>query len=275
MSLQAVIATLRHAFRVATADLRRKPDYMIIGAQKCGTTTLFNMLSRHPAVANPKNKEMHFFDDRDIHSVRHYRGMFPFEFKRLTGEATPAYLYYPHVPERIMGLFPTCKFIAILRNPVDRAYSHYQMRFRRGKEKLSFEDAIRSEEQRLAKARKSDRFQPRIHNPELLAHSYLDRGLYARQLKNWFRVFDREQICILSYEELAVDPLRVYGEMCSFLDLPLEDNATPETANKSNYPPMKPETRAMLEDFYENHNEELFELIDKRFDWNERCVQRQ
>ncbi len=261
-----VRSNLRHLYRLSTANLRRKPDYMVIGAQKSGTTTLYRMLSQHPGVDNPLNKEMHFFDDRDIRSLRQYRGMFPFSSGRLTGEATPIYLYYPGVPQRIRALFPRCRFIAILRNPVDRAYAHYQMRLRRGKEPLSFEDAIAEEGDRLAQAW-ADHV-PGVHNDGLLSHGYLDRGMYARQLESWLEHFQPAQFHLVCFERFLREPQEEYDRLCDFLGLQRHGGVVLERANTAAYEPMRETTRAELERLFEGPNRALFELIGEDFGWN-------
>ena len=263
-----ISANISRIFRLASADIRRKPDYMIIGAQKSGTTTLFDLLSQHPDIRNPANKEMHYFDNRDIFSLREYRSMYPISRDKLTGEATPIYLYYPGVPERIKSVFPACKFIAILRNPVYRAYSHYQMRVRRGKEPLSFEEAIAAEEQRLTQAKEELARAPHRHNDGLLAHSYVDRGVYCRQLENWYSIFDRRQLHVISYEHFISQPLREYGRLCDFLGIARCDKVSLAQSNAYNYPDMLPTTKAQLQDYYQPFNQQLFELIEEEFPWD-------
>lgn len=264
-----VRANISLIFRLATAGLRRKPDYMIIGAQKSGTTTLFDLLSRHPDINNPKNKEMHYFDNRDIHSLRRYRSMFPFSPGRLTGEATPIYLYYPGIPELVKDTFPKCKFIVILRDPVFRAYSHYQMRVRRGKELLSFEEAVASEADRLALAKEDFLRDPRTHSAGLLAHSYVDRGIYCDQLEKWYQVFDASQFHVLAYENLIGRPQDEYERLCHFLGIsPCDETALGQT-NAYRYPEMQQTTKEQLQRYYQPFNQKLFAMIGEAFPWGD------
>ena len=122
----------------AILGLWSSPDFLIIGAQRAGTTWLYSVMQNHPSVLSGHKKEIRYFDRLyKTKSVKWYEAFFPI-FKRkgkVTGEATPDYLFHPLVPERVYRLFPDIKIIALLRNPVDRAYSHYQMHQRRKKGK--------------------------------------------------------------------------------------------------------------------------------------------
>lgn len=264
-----VDANFKHYFSLGTVPLRRKPDYLIIGAQKCGTTTLFNMLSLHPQVRNPRNKEMHFFDGRDIQTLGHYRAKFPLWSRKITGEATPVYVYYPGVADRVFEQFPQCRIIVLLRNPIDRAYSHYRMRFRRGKEVLSFEEAISAEGQRLTEAREQGKHSVVAHNAGLLAHSYLDRGLYAQQLEHWFERYGRHQIHVVCYERFAQQPKAEFDRVCDFLGLERSDEVKPLHLNSGDYESMAAATRRELNAYFEAPNSRLFDLLGEDFGWND------
>ncbi|NIQ15891.1 MAG: sulfotransferase, partial [Candidatus Dadabacteria bacterium] len=131
------------------------PNYLIIGGQKCGTNSLYAYLANHPNVRPALTKEIRFFDKYYQRGINWYKVCFPFKFDQnlhkgsiIAGEATERYLEYPHAPKRVREALPHVKLILLLRNPVDRAYSHYSMRFKAGKEKLSFEDAIDKENER-------------------------------------------------------------------------------------------------------------------------------
>lgn len=125
------------------------PDFIIIGAQKCGTTSLFNYLSKHPDVSLPEEKEIHFFDKFYNKGINWYKKNF-LNDGMLTGEATPYYIYHPHVTVRISSCCPNAKLIVMLRNPIDRAYSNFSMEKQRNNEPLAtFEEAIAAEPKRI------------------------------------------------------------------------------------------------------------------------------
>ena len=148
--------------RKPTSPFRLLPNFIIIGAQKCGTTSLYRNLIKHPHIASALRKEVYYFDLKfGKKNTVWYKAYFPTVFytycmekirghKLLTGEATPNYIFNPHSPKRVAHLLPQIKLIVMLRNPVDRAYSHYNMMVKKGLEQLSFEDAIKSETERLS-----------------------------------------------------------------------------------------------------------------------------
>ena len=134
---------------------RKLPDFLIVGVMKGGTTSLFRYLVRHPQVLPPFRKEIKYFDCNYINGQNWYQAHFPLKKKfvggsKLTGEATPYYIFHPQAPMRIAEALPEAKIIILLRNPIDRAYSHYQHMVRVGREPLSFEEAIAAEPERLA-----------------------------------------------------------------------------------------------------------------------------
>jgi hypothetical protein len=130
------------------------PDFVIIGAHKCGTTSLYHSLTRHPHVEGAATKELEFFNRHFDKGIEWYRRCFPRPRwkdgrRSITGEATPYYLFHPHAAKRMAEVVPRARMIVLLRNPVDRAYSHYHHRTRLGRETRSFEEAIEAETTRL------------------------------------------------------------------------------------------------------------------------------
>ncbi len=127
------------------------PAFVIVGAQRGGTTSLYRYLAAHPGVLPASRKELHYFTNRHDRGPDWYRSQFPpTPPGTITGESTPYYLFHPHAPRRLHAFAPDVKLIVLLRNPVDRAYSHYQLQVRRRHETLPFEEAIAREEERLA-----------------------------------------------------------------------------------------------------------------------------
>ncbi|HYF40703.1 MAG TPA: sulfotransferase domain-containing protein, partial [Gemmatimonadales bacterium] len=154
--MQAVkqpLRRIRSDYRKLTGPLRGLPSVLLIGAQKAGTTSLFNYMAEHPAVLPPSNKEIHYFDLNPTRGLTWYRSHFPYNHQlrdgSVTVDASPYYLAHPGVPQRAAQLLPGARLLVLLRNPVDRAYSHYQHEVRGGREPLSFEEAIAREPERL------------------------------------------------------------------------------------------------------------------------------
>lgn len=199
------------------------PSFVVIGAQKAGTTSLFRYLAGHPAVIPPRLKEIHFFDLHWARGLPWYRAHFPltiFGGAPLTGEASPYYLFHPRVPERMARVLPDARILVLLRNPVDRAISHYHWEVRYGNERLSFRDAIEREERFLQ--RETDRLcEEDGYNSFLHQHgSYLARGRYAEQLQRWLHHFRRDQILVLKAEDFFRRTREVMVTVRAFLELP-------------------------------------------------------
>lgn len=235
------------------------PDFVIIGAPKCGTTFLYHLLTKHPHVEPAAFKETHYFDRLFEKGTEWYRGCFlPTRWKdgrrTITGEATPRYLSHPRAAERMAEVIPRARLIALLRNPVDRTYSAYQFfRVRHGREKGTFEETI---------AAHLDR--PPNESP-------LQKSIYVDHLLRWSTFFDREQMLVLKSEDFFEYPQEMLNRVLDFLDLP---DWTPRASdlqnkrNKGSYEqPIDSAIRRRLEEFFEPHNRRLYELLGIDFGW--------
>ena len=176
----------------------KKLDFLCIGAQKAGTTSLHDILVQHPDVVLPRNKETHFFSHDDIYTkeIEDYYKMFPnnLDKKKVIGEIDPEYLPSKNAYKRIYKDSGTeIKFIVILRNPFDRAYSQYLMSKRRGFEPLEFQAAVKTENDRI-----KDRFGD-------LYHSYSTRSLYTPQIRKYLELFDHSNFMFVRFEEDFLD----------------------------------------------------------------------
>lgn len=249
--------------RIESAHLEHPPDFMIIGTQRGGTTSLHHYLDEHPDVTMAFKKEVHFFDYFFFKGSDWYLSHFPLRGEvAQTGEASPSYLFHPDVPKRVHAMFPDVKLIALLRNPVDRAYSHHQMQNRRGIDPLSFEEAIAEEPERL-----------RDCNPDIVRgnwrrYSYVSRGIYVEQLAQWLELFPREQFLFIKSEDFFHEPRRLFDQVLRFLELPSCPLPRFRAYNSHEYAPMQPETRRRLAGYYEPYNRRLFDLLGRDFGWN-------
>lgn len=190
-----------------------KVDFVICGTQKGGTSALDAYLRAHHQICMANTKEVHFFDNEDTfrdnapdYSLYH-TAFSPEPSHELVGEATPIYMYWHDAPRRMWQYNPNMKLIVILRNPIERAYSHWNMERSRDAEALSFWEAIKSETQRC---RESLPYQHRVY-------SYIDRGFYLEQLRRLSTYFMKEQILILRNEELKSKPHETLQNVCDFL----------------------------------------------------------
>jgi len=266
--------TLRHkmqqATRLITSPLRSLPDFLIVGAKKCGTTALYSYLTQHPEIAPALKKEIYFFNAYFGRGKLWYRSHFPTRSAKgstLTGEATPDYLFHPHCAERIKATVPQVKLIAILRNPVDRAYSFYNHNLRAGLETLSFEDAISKEEERLEGETAKVDAEGDYFSFDFMHHSYLRRGIYVDQLKQWEQHFPKSQLCVVRTEGLYEEPEETLRDSFDFLGLPYHAPKEFKKLNAAPYPDMEPGARARLVRYFEPHNARLEEYLGQDMGW--------
>ena len=255
----------RRIYGLATKRARILPSFLLIGAQRAGTTSLFYYLCSHPDVSRPATKEIHFFDDNYWRGPDWYRSFFPLSAgsNRVTGEATPYYLFHPAVPERVEATIPDVRLVALLRNPVDRAYAHFHKMRRMGIERLSFKKALAAEEQRLAGEEERLLADPRYRSEHHRRHAYVRRGLYADQLERWLASFPRDQLLVLRSEDFFARPAEVYAETLDFLDLPPWQPAAFEDRNPGSYKPLAPKVRAGLEERFAEPNARLARLLGR------------
>ena len=261
-----------------TAGSRMLPSFLIIGTQRGGTTSLYKYLVQHPSVGHALTKELRFFDLDYDRGMDWYRSRFPSQRHRqqmrrrgidlIVGEASPDYLFYPHSPGRVAADLPDVKLIVLLRNPVDRAFSHYWHQQRRGHEPLSFAEAIEHEPERTAGALERLEADEHATSYEFHHHSYLARGRYAEQLERWFRWFPRDRFLIERSEDLFEDPPAVFDRVLRFLDLPEFALPRYETFNKFAESQMDPGLRARLVEHFLPHNRRLEELLGTGFGWD-------
>lgn len=267
---------LREGVRGARAALQARrggggslPDFLVIGGMRCGTTSLFTYLAEHPQVRPPMGKELQYFTVFHDRGERWYRGHFsdlpPGE---QTFEASPYYLFHPLAAGRVAALLPDARFIALLRDPVERAYSHYKHSVERGVEKLSFADAVEAEPQRLSPFLAGD-LTSRESHAALRSYSYLARGEYADQLERWFDHFDRDQLLVLKSESMYADPGATYARCLTFLGLPPHQLAsfTAHTRPKPAMSPLADDTAMALRRYFEPHNQRLSTLLGWSDPW--------
>jgi hypothetical protein len=277
--LRAVVRNAVWRYGRATSALRPLPDFLVIGAQKAGTTALYAYLRWHPAVLGPSWKEVSFFDRHYARGEAWYRGHFPNRLRvrlarrrtglePVVGEASPSYLYHPLAPRRVHDLVPDVRLIAILRDPVERAFSHYNHEVALGREPLSFEQAIEAEGERLHGEVERMLREPTYFSHAWWNYTYLGRGRYAEQLERWLEAFPREQLLVLTSEQLSARPAETYADVLRFLGLPPHELSSFPRLNTREYGAMAPRTRAALADRFAEPNRELAELLGRDPGWS-------
>lgn len=255
------------------------PDFYIIGGQKCGTTSMFEYLAQHPSVSPPIAKDIRFFDKYFQKGVNWYKVYFPLTYQKfvsekvnkkkfITGEATERYLDHPHAPKRMKQVTPNAKIIVLLRNPVDRAYSHYKMIAKRS-ESLTFAEAI-NQEHKIEKSYQKMVDDSTYYDDLYFRHGYLHRGIYVDKLQRWMKEFSKEQFLIIQSEDFFTDPNKIYNNILEFLGLSKYELPDYKQFRKQDYSKSKldSELRKKLVNHFQPHNERLYELLGKKFAWD-------
>ncbi|MCA9913044.1 MAG: sulfotransferase domain-containing protein [Anaerolineae bacterium] len=265
-------------FWLATYQQRMKPSFLIIGGQKCGTTSLGEALWQHPQIAPERYKEIRYFSERFYKGHAWYMTHFPLQSQAeragqtLTLDNTPYYLFHPLAPERVAQFNPDMKLIALLRDPVERTISHYFHNQRRDPERepLSLMEAIQQEPQRLAGEEARIRSIPDYPALNHRRYSYVGRSLYVEQIKRWRQYFPAEQLLILRSEDLFSHFEQTYTKILDFLELPRVLLSQFIAANRgTNRTQVDPAIRQYLNELFRPHNEALYEYLGRDFAWEE------
>jgi hypothetical protein len=268
-------------WRAATRSARVLPDFLVLSAGRCGSTSLFATLCTHPQVLAPSHKELHFFDRRFARDPDpdSYRRFFPTGVQHrarerrlgrpvLCGEATTYYLLHPAVPARIRAMLPGLRLVVILRDPVVRALSHYHLVRRAGRETMSFEEALDAEEERLAGEEERLLADPSYDSHALRYQAYVARGLYLPQLQRWEKEFPAERFLVVRSEDFFADPAGVTDDVSRFLGLEPHPGPLPKPRNRATYEPMRPETRERLCRVFAEPNRQLEAHLGRDLHWS-------
>ncbi|MGB3402769.1 MAG: tetratricopeptide repeat protein [Microcoleaceae cyanobacterium] len=240
----------------------QSPDFIIIGAQKSGTTSLYHYLSQHPKVISSIVKEINFWSKDFDKGLDWYLAQFPPSPKRrklLTGEASPSYLNTREAPERLSQAFPNIKLIILLRNPVNRAISHYYHWQRENWTSNSLKDGIEQDIQQLENPENDYWNQP---------HSYVGRGIYIRFLKKWMSLFPKEQFLIIKSEDFYEKPAKTLSQVYQFLDIPNRKIEEYKQYNSGSYSSIDTSIIKQLQAYFKPYNTELEEFLGRKFDWD-------
>jgi hypothetical protein len=267
--LHNIRISTRGRWRRSTARWRVLPDFIVFGAMKSGTTSLLHYLSQHPRVSASFKNEIHFFDLNFGKGVEWYRAFFPLRHtmgpEDVAGEASPLYIFYPPAPERIHGLLPGVKLIALLRNPTERAISQYFHEVRKGRETLSPMEALTREEERLRPALERGEFSSTAY----IHCSYKSRGRYAGQIARYLEYFPREQLLVRSSEQFFRNPSELLAEVFRFVGVDAEVNVPdlkPRNVS-SNRTLVGGEVYEYLDRHYREEKDALQNLLGQDFGW--------
>jgi hypothetical protein len=261
------------------------PDFLVIGTKRGGTTSLFNYLLQHPGVLGlfPQNrgkKSTDYFFREQARGEGWYRSHFHTEgyrarragrlgYRPVSGEASPYYLWDPRVAPLVHGVAPEVRAIALVRDPVERAWSHYQERVQNGVEPLSFVEAVAAEPDRMAGELARMATDPGYYSRAHDFYSYRSRGVYLPQLQRWADRFGRERLLVLRSEDMYADVQGAVDEVCEFLGIPpapLRGTATYNARHRVSAMPA--ETRAELTAYFAPANAQLEQWLGRQLDWS-------
>ena len=251
-----------------TSQLRMLPDFLIVGAQRSGTTTMFKTLAQHPGIARPfLQKGVHYFDKRYDAGLDWYRGNFPVaatsRLRRagsagpLTYESSPYYLFHPLAGPRIARDLPGVRLLVVLRDPVERAYSGHSHELARGYETEPFERAVELEPERVAGERERMVADPAYDSLHWQHHAYVTRGQYHEQLVALERLVGRERLLVVDSDDFWTRPADVFPEVLSFLGLPDHPATVFERHNARVRSALPGALRTRLEEHFAPHDERL------------------
>jgi Sulfotransferase domain len=254
----------------ASSPARMLPTFLVVGAKRAGTSSLYRYLTTHPQVRPcVSGKGTHYFDVAYRRGWRWYRSSFPLAAGGgITGEASPYYMFHPLAPSRIAAALPEARLIVVLRDPVERAWSHYHNERRLRAEPLGFEDAIAAEPERLAGEAERMAADPGYHSFAWRHFSYLARGRYAEQLERLYDLFPPGQVLVVQSELLRDDPDRALEPVWRFLGLaPFTVRERFAIKPNDSHATMAPATRERLNAYFDEPNRRLYRLPGVGFRW--------
>ncbi|MFI7599241.1 sulfotransferase domain-containing protein [Actinoplanes sp. NPDC049681] len=266
-----------------TSDQRPLPDFLVIGTKRGGTTSLWRYLIQHPLVPRLfpawNTKTSHYFEENWSRGEAWYRSHFPTRRQRAAlerkhggpskvGEAAPLYMFHPLVAGRVADLMPQARMIVLLRDPVERAYSHWKERRGEGVEPLGFAEALAAEESRTAGERERLLAEPGYFSEAYDWYTYRARGRYLEHLEPWLDRFDRSQLLFVASETLYRQPAETYARILRFIGLPAYELPAYDVFNDRPSKGMEADVRAELTAYYKPFNAALADRLGMTFDWS-------
>lgn len=267
------------AARMPLGGAAMLPSFLIVGAQRCGTVSMARVLGEHPAVFGAVlRQEVHYFDVGYHRGLGWYRSRFPLQARaRLSAQATgidpvafessPYYMFHPLAPQRIARDLPGVKLLALIRDPVERAYSAHAHETFLGFETEPFERALELEDERLDGEAERIAASPGYASLSHQHHAYRTRGRYAEQLERLDKIFGPEQICVVDSNAFFTNPEPAYDMVLEFLGLPHRGYPLFKRHNSRARAPMPAVVRAALEDYYRPHDERLAAWLGREPSW--------
>ena len=264
------------AWGMLTARWRMKPDFLVVGAQRAGTTTLYRLLSGHPGVVRPAAwKGIGYFDLGYARGLRWYVAHFPLRWRakdgagrrQLTFESSGYYLFHPLAAERISRDLPDVRVVVAVRDPVQRAYSAYKHERARGYEDEDFEKALALEEERLAGEEARFAADPLHRSFEHRHHAYLGRSQYSEQIQRYVDALGADRVYVFDADRFFVEPDAEFAALQEWLGLPVRPTGEVEQLNARPGPRLDHELEARLRAHFAPYDAELARLMGRRPSW--------
>lgn len=277
--IRALLRRVYVRFGTMTASGRVEPDFLLVGGQRCGTTSLFRAFEQHPHIIRPRlNKGINYFDLNYQRGERWYRGHYPPERKARPNsdistavfEASGYYMFHPLAPMRILNDLPTVKIVAMLRDPVERAFSAWKHERARGFDTLPFDQALETEEARTAGERERMLADPNYQSFAFRHFSYMARGDYVPQLQAFYERLPRNRIHVIYSEDFFRHPEAEFARLADFLGVERLAGIRFERHNARPSGPMPGRSREILAARYAGQAEELEKLVGRLPPWADR-----
>lgn len=247
--------------RIIAPISTKQPQFLVVGAQKSGTSSFYSDLLRHSKIAGALEKEVHYFDNQYERGDSWYRAHFNWDMDPtvITGEATPYYMFHPDAASRIRDCLPDVKLIFLLRDPTERAISHYFHEVRAGREQHSFAKAFELEVKNNRASVSSSGHQ---------RFSYLARGKYLEQIERFLQYYDRSAMLILNSHYYFETPERLLPQVENFLDIPSENiGKYSKTKNIGRYTIDDTNCLPLLHEYFAPFNKRLFAFLGEDWGW--------
>jgi hypothetical protein len=279
LTTKQALQTVTVGAGILTSRWRMTPDFLICGAQRSGTTSMYRALAQHGSILKPVlHKGVHYFDTGYQHSGRWYRAHFPSTVRALrrgrrigewplTFESSPYYLCHPLAPARIVTDLPDVRIIVLLRDPVERAYSAHAHELGRGFETEDFPTALQLEESRLAGQEERLSADGRYHSHSHQHHAYRARGQYVQYLRRWEDLIGKDRIHVVDSQLFFTEPEQTFGSVERFLGLPHDGAVQFEQHNARPRRPLIDDVRRELQDHFRPWDEDLCDWLGARPSW--------
>lgn len=272
----AAIRRVVHGWGMLTARWRLQPSFLVVGAQRAGTTTLFRVLSAHPQVARPTaSKGIGYFDLRHHRGPRWYRAHFPVAAvarrthgpDAVTFDSSGYYLFHPLAPDRIARELPGVRVVVMVREPVERAYSAYKHELARGFETETFERALELEDERLEGEVERIVADPTYESHDHRHHAYLHRSRYSEQIDRYLEALGPDRVHVADADEFFVDPVAEFARLQRFLGLRPWQPDDVEQWNARPGSPLDPGLRRRLSEGFAPYDERLAQQMGRTPRW--------